>query len=104
MQAPNDRSSAIAVGSFDQLAHAAGGQQVPNGSNAFTPMEAPSEFAMPSMQPTFLSALTANSDFAAFAEVAKGKQIEPQHPETSTPDLSKASFPAVNVGTTISGG
>lgn len=43
-------------------------------------------------------------NFAAFQEATKGKQIEPRHAEVSEPDLSRQSFPPINVSTPISGG
>lgn len=102
MQPPNDRSSAVVVGSFADLITASGGNQPAPGTNALNPSAAqmPRDFA-----PAPLSSLTASSDFKAFAEVAKSASLEPKHPEVSEPDLSKASFAPVDTqGEVLSGG
>ena len=101
MQAPNDRSSAVAVGSFAALATAAGGNQPAPAANAFAPMPLPPNF---SQTPVPLSALTANSDFKAFQEATKEAANPASNiPPGPTPDLSQREFPAINVSTPISG-
>lgn len=102
---PNDRPTFQAVGTLADLATAAGGNQPPCGSNVAAPtLPMPQDFAQAPM-----SAMSASSDFRAFAAVAGANSPVPtptpsRLPETSTPDLSQRSYAPVDVSTTISGG
>lgn len=100
MQPPNDRSSSIPVGSFADLITSANGNQPYPTDTTPTLMPLPRDHVAP------LSAMTSNpaADFAAFQQASKGS-LEPRHPETSEPDLSKASFPPVDtMPNVVSGG
>lgn len=101
MQAPQDKSSAVVVGSFQQLATAAGGNQPFRTDATPTLMPLPRDHVAP------LSAMTSNpaADFAAFQQASKGSPTPSSIPEVSEPDLSRQSFPPINTqGEVLSGG